>query len=123
MSGTSIKGGSGYAFAAAVIPPVPPVVRVGRLVVAPGATAITTSDDIVGFDATAGNQTPTIPDITLVRGDQFTITRIATDVSVNTVTITPAGGQTIAGLGTKPILAGATAVLYAAPSGLDWWII
>ena len=97
--------------------------RAGRLVVATGANALLATDDIVGYDATAGNQAPTLPDITTVRGMTVNVLRIPGDVSANTVTVTPAGGQTVWGSATKPLLAGTSATLYAAPSGTDWWIL
>ncbi|MDP2310933.1 MAG: hypothetical protein Q8P18_33245 [Pseudomonadota bacterium] len=95
----------------------------GRSVVAAGATNLTVADNVVGFDATAGNQTPTLPQVGTVRGMRVYIKRIAADVSANTVVVTPTGADTIDGAATQALAARGSVCLYAPPAGTDWWIV
>jgi hypothetical protein len=97
--------------------------RAGRLVVAAGADPLLATDDNVGYDATAGNQTPTLPSLAANRGMTVTVLRVPGDVSGNTCIVTPTGTDTVWGAATKPMLAGTSATFYAAPSGTEWWIL
>lgn len=97
--------------------------RAGRLVVAAGADALLATDDNVGYNATAGNQTPTLPDLATNRGMTVTVLRVPGDVSANTCIVTPTGADTVWGAATRPMLAGTSATFYAAPSGTEWWIL
>lgn len=96
-----------------------------RSVTAAGVDTITTFDDVVIYNATLGNQTPTLPDITLdrVRGSFVYVKRSAADASANTVTITPQGGQTIDNAGSRALLASQSAFVYAPLAGTNWEVL
>ena len=95
---------------------------VGRSVVAVGVDAITAADAYLDYNATAGNQTPTLPDLATNRGMVVKIKRLQTAASANTCIVTPAGVNTIDGLATWPLVAGAAIELYAPAAGTAWLV-
>ena len=94
-----------------------------RRVTAAGANNITATDVVVIYNATTGNQAPTLPDVTANPGMHVWINREAADVSGNTVTVTPQGGQTIGGAATRPLAANQSLHLFAPSSGTDWTML
>lgn len=94
-----------------------------RSVVAAGVDNLAATDVVVIYNATAGNQTPTLPDITANRGLHLWLKRDAADASGSTCIVTPAGGQTIDNAGTLPLLAAQAVHLFAPSTGTDWMIL
>lgn len=94
-----------------------------RSVTAAGVDNLAATDVVVIYNATLGNQTPTLPDITVNRGLHLWLKRSAADASAKTCVVTPQGGQTIDNVGTLPLLASQTAHLFAPDSGTDWVIL
>lgn len=64
---------------------------------------LTATDWLVTFDATSGNLVATLPAVAAAAGQILTVKKI--DASGNTVTVTPAGAETIDGSATKVISA------------------
>ena len=94
-----------------------------RAVTAAGVDNVLTTDSVVTYDATLGNQTPTLPALSSAPGLHVWIKRLATDVSGNLVTITPQAGEFVDGSGTAPITSGQSLHLYAPTYGGTNWII
>ncbi|MCY0930775.1 hypothetical protein OTB20_32220 [Streptomyces sp. H27-H1] len=76
-------------------------------------------DDVLLVDATAGNRVVTLISA-VATPNSYTIKK--TDGTANTVTVTPAGGQTIDGAATK-VLAAQWNTVTVIPSGGNWLII
>jgi hypothetical protein len=94
-----------------------------RRVTAAGADNVTATDGVAIYNATLGNQTPTLPDLTANPGMHVYVAREAADVSGNTVVVTPQGGQTIGGSATRSLAANQTLHLFAPAAGSDWLIL
>jgi hypothetical protein len=81
--------------------------------------AVQPSDDILLVDTTSGNVTLTLPLAATVRGQWYEVKKL---VAANTVTLDPAGGETIEGAATLAWTAQYQAyTVYS--DGTEWWIV
>lgn len=97
-----------------------------RGVTAAGVDNILATDVVVIYNATSGNQTPTLPDITTMRGAHLWLKRTAADVSANTCIPTPQAGQAIENISVAPfiaLLAGQCMHVFAPSTGTNWEIL
>lgn len=83
-------------------------------------TVITAAREYVTTDTTAGNINHTLP--TAVGNDGRAIT-FKKNVTANTLTLTPTGGQTIDGAGTYVLAAAARGAVTIISNGANWEII
>lgn len=78
------------------------------------------SDSIIRWDTTVGACTQTLPAIAGMRNRMLFINK---SVQTNTLTIDPAGADTIDGEATKVLSSNESVLLYAPSAGTDWRIL